>query len=704
MINELHDLFKALDQVSIPTDTWAREYKNLPNSTKSKPCIRLFLQTNGVITEFEAVDANLAGKLRKFGNKQGTFPAFNIIPLYRVTDKDVLAQIDKMSKGTLSIDIDLIKSWCTNNNWGHKPSEKIHRCLGLVSGRLRSIIEQFTIYNTQSMLELIGIAERYEGGNNPGFREAIENCVIQKLSRKEDAWLDFFLLFHRGDPKAKDPEDDRGSLSVILDLYNWQEYQHPIGSVETTSTINKILTEYDNSLYSGAIETGVVDAFGTAYTTIKKPMPTVKLPGFEASIRTMFSGQPCQSRYRTIEGESYPLAHNNRTSIQSALAWIADPERRLRTWTSFGKDELVFIYPSKLSAVLPMYAGILGSQRSVSDISSEARFEQMSSSFISVFNGLSPAEKPKHIQIFSIRKMDKARTKVVYTRSCSADQYIEAANEWEAGCKNLPVSCFGEVFTPFPLAVSTLVNTVWNKNGEIAGAGKPLVSRMKYYQGLDLMLNALRLDEIRHFLTVLLQNAGGLVEYIGNLRHRNEHNAANYKAISDKGKNISQIMSVLGLLLYKCGTRKEQYMEETAYLLGQTLKISDELHALYCKVVRGGDLPPQLVGSALFTTALETPLRAFSMLGSRMSPYITWAKQYRAKGEDDSRLAGWCLRVYQSLFDKLNLTLTPVEKFDDYGKSKLFIGYMASFPRKEKEDQSNGDGDQTVQYEGESLK
>ena len=70
-------------------------------------------------------------------------------------------------------------------------------------------------------------------------------------------------------------------------------------------------------------------------------------------------------------------------------------------------------------------------------------------------------------------------------------------------------------------------------------------------------------------------------------------------------------------------------MEELAYLLGQLLHVSDELHAFYCKVKRNGDIPPQLAGSALFTTAGEMPFQALSQLSIRLNPYISWAKQYQ---------------------------------------------------------------------------
>ena len=67
-------------------------------------------------------------------------------------------------------------------------------------------------------------------------------------------------------------------------------------------------------------------------------------------------------------------------------------------------------------------------------------------------------------------------------------------------------------------------------------------------------------------------------------------------------------------------------MENAAYLTGQMLRISDELHARYCMKKREGDVPPQLAGNAVFNTAAENPIQALSILCTRMTPYIAWAK------------------------------------------------------------------------------
>lgn len=141
-------------------------------------------------------------------------------------------------------------------------------------------------------------------------------------------------------------------------------------------------------------------------------------------------------------------------------------------------------------------------------------------------------------------------------------------------------------------------------------------------------------------------------------------------------------------------------MEDFAFNMGQLLHISDELHVLYCKVKRDGEIPPQLVGSALFVSAGEMPFQAFSQLSIRTNPYISWARQYQysdknKKGEESWR-AKWLLALYQLISDKIKLKMDKSIRFGDFEKSQLFIGYMASFPKIDKEDKSKSENDKTT--------
>lgn len=129
-------------------------------------------------------------------------------------------------------------------------------------------------------------------------------------------------------------------------------------------------------------------------------------------------------------------------------------------------------------------------------------------------------------------------------------------------------------------------------------------------------------------------------------------------------------------------------MQEFPYLFGQLLKVSDSLHEMYCRVVRNGDVPPQLAGSSFYSEACEQPLRAFAQLGQRMNPYITWAKHYRTKNiiekGKESGIVGWYLSLYEQIASQLPNALEQKTRFNDAEKAELFIGYLAAFPKKEK--------------------
>ena len=140
-------------------------------------------------------------------------------------------------------------------------------------------------------------------------------------------------------------------------------------------------------------------------------------------------------------------------------------------------------------------------------------------------------------------------------------------------------------------------------------------------------------------------------------------------------------------------------MQNTAYLLGQMLKASDELHTFYCKVERNGDVPPQLAGNSMFAFASETPCRALAQIGLRMQPYISWAKRYRTlivpKNDIPNGLVGWSLSLLEDISSKLSVILAEGTRFNEYDKAQLFLGYLAAFPKREKMEHEQTENEQT---------
>lgn len=686
MINELYGLAVTLQKKGISPQDWHGYYKPIPKVTKKAPCIRIWIDENGTVRDYESISTELAQSLRKYGNNQGSFPAFNIVPLYRITDTSIISCLDEIKKGNVRFEIEKIKKWCEKDNWKSNNIKKINRCLYDIPKELLKIIGTAENCRDDVVSELARLVLEFSKKSNESaivFRDSLKNCIFSKLQRNEDIVISLSMLFHKGDEKKSPVKDEGANLSVVLDVQDWKRYDYPVANEHTTIWLNEALIASASKKTNTEIDSDV-DAFGTLFVNPNEPMPSVKLSGFEVILRSMFNGQPCQHRYEKIDDKSYPIATENRSFIKKSLEWIANSDNEGITWRKVDKNEFVFVYPSELSEVPIKFVSIFGYESNERGDIIENRFENVAKEFIKTLNGTPTNQKPDSIQIFTLRKIDKGRSKIIFTHNTSPEQLVNSAKAWQRGCHNLPNMSVGEQIVPYPLQIAKIINNVWKQDGGIA-QGKASVERMKYYQGIELMLDILQKGMVQNFLHILITNSAGLIKYIGNLSRGGENNKN--KNNEKKLKESILIFSALGLLLYKCDERKESYMENMAYLVGQLLHISDEIHALYCKVVRNGDIPLQLAGSSMFVTAGETPNLAISQLSVRISPYIMWAKQYRYKniketGKESWR-AGWYLSLFETTANKLNQAISDITRFSDYEKAQLFIGYMASFPKKE---------------------
>lgn len=661
MINELFALSEILNNMGIKTEAWHKDYKTLPEP----PCYKIWVSKDGPIKNIEKLDD--VSYLRKFGHNQASFPAFNICPLYKIAEPQKYKQFKEILKNKSSFSYDDLKLWCEKDNWKNTYG-KIIKCLN----KSQELSEKISSSLKDDCIEKKLLFDFINSVSNMAFRESLEVFIWDKLRKSEQVDLLLPILFHFDEKKDKNKKDetDSGKVSVILDFYEWKDYAYPVSNNHIVKWINSALLKVEKITLSESKPSCKQDAFGFSEPIFSEKMPKVKIDGLnEVTLRAMFNEQHCQERYGCSEDRSYPLSKKVRSDVKVALEYIKKESNEGTTWAKLDKKEIVFVYPSKMLDLNARCAAMF------SKIGNETKFETLAKDITKSLQGLPPDKKPDNINIFSIKKMDKARSKVVFTRNCSSDWFIYSAQEWQQGCENIPEIQFLQKEILFPGQVPDIINTVYKQDGESVTQGKKKVKRMQYWQGLELLLDDGLSEQICCYLRILLSNSIGLVKSFGNNK------------TEKKGKEVASLFAVLGLFLYKCNYKKEGYVENIAYLTGQMLKISDELHFLYCKVVRSGDIPPQLAGNSVFITASEMPLQALVQLCKRMNPYISWAKQYRYKNiikkDEESWKAGWLLKLYEYTCDKLKKLLTENLKFTDFDKAQFFIGYLASFPKSE---------------------
>ena len=153
------------------------------------------------------------------------------------------------------------------------------------------------------------------------------------------------------------------------------------------------------------------------------------------------------------------------------------------------------------------------------------------------------------------------------------------------------------------------------------------------------------------------------------------------------GKQALLLPQILGLLLAKLDCKKGSYMKSPPYLVGRLLSLADQLHIQYCHLVRKSQVPPQLVGNALMTSAMETPEKALALFWQRIKPYHAWAQT--VQGGDEVRLAKYFLGEIGRVCASLSNTDVP-SRCSDTDKVAMLLGYLArSEKEKPKDDSSN---------------
>jgi hypothetical protein len=139
-------------------------------------------------------------------------------------------------------------------------------------------------------------------------------------------------------------------------------------------------------------------------------------------------------------------------------------------------------------------------------------------------------------------------------------------------------------------------------------------------------------------------------------------------------KQAIVLPSIFGLLLAKLGRLKGDYMKGPPFLVGRLLSLADQLHVQYCHGVRKGQVPPQLVGNALMTTAMDSPQRAVALLWQRLKPYYAWAQT--VQGGDEVRLAKYLLGELGRVSANMKDTELPIT-CGDPEKAEMLLGYLA---------------------------
>ena len=693
MLNELKTLADSIRSAGFSGEDWDDDFKPIKVTS---PCFVISLSTQGEITDIRFLDRDRATILRTWqgGSLGATFPAFNFQPFYKLTKKlkpaeekeafAALVQSVRTSEAPPA-SVGLIQLQDRS-----KADAKTAKCLGEVSREFFDV----TVGTDMQDAPLV----RLRAAMTKFLPE--ENVAVT-FNRK----LFAFLQMHLADFEGKDQSSlwpilyaQKADAVLFFDLAEPGDF--PIASKRAMQIINERLlaAKAVSASRRTAMET---DAFGfrASAEEIDEKLPEVKLPGALANtkLRSMNAESKCQARYGRIDAESFPVGTQVRKATKAALTWISSSEREGKTWAIAGANELVFAYPKNMPPTPPLLARLFGNGRSSADADKvkEARFEQYAAEALSGMKTLAATAAPNaEIEVFAIKKADKARRKVVFYRNYSIAKLESAVATWLAGADNIPpilirkwppkekgqkaakgtkpVPC--EFRAPLPLAAMGLVYTMWsqdcNEKFEPKFRSSFLYEDFPVFDGLELFLSESVVTGLaERMLSLLLQGSGNICVASGNLSHKHAV-IENKKAIP----HLETALPLFGILLHKLNRTKEKYMENAPYLIGRFLNLADGLHAVWCRNVRDWQLPPQLLGSSLFASFQLNPVQGFANAGIRMKPYLDWAKTNQSS---DVALSRWFVGEFGRVTAAIEKAGIPA-RLSDADKAEMLLGYLSA--------------------------
>ena len=401
--------------------------------------------------------------------------------------------------------------------------------------------------------------------------------------------------------------------------------------------------------------------------------------------------------------------------LAGALGEITAKHRKGQTWRTIpsekpGKSDLLLAFVDHVLDI-PL-ADAFGSDEEESEDDGKAEGQ---AAFLTRTKRIIDAVKAKvgadfrktPVTACVLRKVDPGNTKVALHRAFTVGELYDAAVKWSDAQTNvpnwlkMPVPTKGTSMARqspphiAPLQLPGITRSLFIRGGRERARREPV--GLTAQDALTLFLNDSGAERVGHAaLSMVLERQGTLLTgYAHALRKDSGADKLKYALKFDRAAQTATLRTVtaFGLLLAKVG-RRENYMTDVAFKLGQFLAVADTVHVGYCMDVRKGDVPPTLLGNSILSTAQSDPSKALAVLSRRWAPYGAWAKRPRVyeeagrliqSGNRGDQGRGWAIRKAISWGRRANELCQELHgqlpnKVNDEFRAELLLGYVAGLP------------------------
>lgn len=474
----------------------------------------------------------------------------------------------------------------------------------------------------------------------------------------------------------------------------------------------------------------------------KFPNPTIATLGPIILFSVNDGETPALRRYGRGGSALFPVSKERVQKMSDALRYLANNAKIGETCKPIpgvqskkgkpGQSNLLIAYLENDTTArgddIPGMAEMFGCETSVLGVS-EGDFSERAKKVLQLFSAKLHSNPDLGVRLIALGTIDPGRKQATLNRAYRVFDVIEYAKQWNDAARNIPrisilshfeeaqeitgvsteeqpgkkriskkqktkqKGIFREAGIPSPIDLVVTINRVWSsdpKAGFVAAYQRAFSVADAYDIFIPLAPQVAE-PKTRFALSLLIARMASVLGAIGAAK-----TARQDAQFSDTVREQTlKTVALLGLLLKKLNpitNHKDTYMKEPLYQLGQLLALADKLHHAYCTDVRAGQVPSQLIGNALFNTALEQPVLAIARLGERIAPYQAWAKTCKINEKPDeenspkniARKTGKkMLRLFGNSCSLIRTDELP-ERMSDEDKAKLLIGYLADTYEPEK--------------------
>lgn len=694
MLNEGYDLCRSLEKCGIAL---VRRHPNVGNPGKQDGLV-LGIDPKGRVSGIEARNGeSMAGLWTTSEGNHNRFPIIKIQrPIWKVaSNSPVRTDIDQLKNDELKKRRLLLHQSFEPNvtsveiGWW----KRLH-------ARAAELLPHFET-SLQEYRSLPDLTRRFLA---TGEISVFLQGLIKQLKVHHDeipySLLENILIGNKWDKKNL---EYRAEVPIALDLSDWGNYQVRVASPKLEQFVSECFFEWDAAKTNA--ESGISALSGKRTVLESGTFPKLTLPVVGSTYLFAVNDQtPCQTRHSKTGAQIFPTGRAEAIAIQDAMIWIKDPDRRDKTWCLVpghleDKPNLLIAYVAEKPDLELNKARFLGGVSS-SDMS-ESEFEATAASIIRAYKAEHVLKASDTIRYFVLRQADPGRRQIVTADSLTVSDVVRAAEIWQDAAKNVPQFALsipgkkGEKARmisprcPFPADLVRITQRQWIRKGEDYRAKVSGIALGDVYDafferpGRSTMMVPVLLETTLRRTEALLIGLGGYM-------HGNSVSKQARKMFDGSDLRFSALMTVsaLSIFLYKLGVKKEDYMKGTFFLTGRFLSLVDTLHFEYCKNVRKGSVPPQLLGNAYLHLALSNPTAAFAILSQRLGVYQAWT---RKEQDEKVKLARWAVGEMGKVASTLAEQGLP-QTADDEGKAQILLGYLA---RPEGKDES-GSSDSNV--------